>query len=98
MATIEFEAAAIEFDLVDSPPKEFDLAAATTEWSADEYVPSIDGGVEVYDGPYEAVPALDAQTLPTANRLLTQDVTVEEIPRYRTSNLGGGYTVVIAQG
>ena len=51
---------------------------------------------ESYAGPYEVVPKTESQTLETADKLMTQDVTVQAIPFYRTSNQSGGYTATIA--
>lgn len=34
-----------------------------------------------YRGPYEVTPTLDAQVLPTAQKLMTGDLTVKAIPR-----------------
>ena len=49
-----------------------------------------------YEGPYVVRPApFRSQVLETANKLLDDDVTVEEIPYYKTSNPAGGYTAVI---
>lgn len=39
-----------------------------------------------YAGPYDITPLLSAQTLPTAKRLLKQDVIIEKIPQYEVSN------------
>lgn len=50
----------------------------------------------LYEGAYTVTPkAFEQQGLPTADRLLTQDVTVFEIPYFETSNLSGGSTVYI---
>lgn len=51
---------------------------------------------DTYEGAYEVTPeAYNEQTLETANKLLTADVNVKEIPYYETTNPGGGYTVII---
>lgn len=55
------------------------------------------GDIPVYDGPYEAIPKVDAQTLPTAKKLMTDDVTVHGVPFYEVSNEQGGNTVYIAK-
>lgn len=55
------------------------------------------GVVPVYDGPYEAIPKVEAQTLPTAKKLMTDDVTVHGVPFYEVSNDQGGNTVYIAK-
>ena len=53
--------------------------------------------VPVYDGPYEAIPKVEAQTLPTAKKLMTDDVTGHGVPFYEVSNDQGGNTVYIAK-
>ena len=37
-------------------------------------------------GPYDITPLFSAQTLPTAKRLMQQDVIIEKIPQYEVSN------------
>lgn len=66
-------------------------------FTSDEYIPMIATDADEYEGPYDVVPRLAAQSLATAQKLMLDDVTVEGIPSYRTTNVGGGYTVVIAQ-
>ena len=53
--------------------------------------------IPVYDGPYEAIPKVEAQTLPTAKKLMSDDVTVHGVPFYEVSNDQGGNTVYIAK-
>ena len=48
-----------------------------------------------FDGPYEVTPRFHKQTLETKNKTMTDDVTVETIPVYRTINPSGGNTVSI---
>lgn len=55
------------------------------------------GAVPVYGGPYEAIPKVEAQTLHTAKKLMTDDVTVHGVPFYEVSNDQGGNTVYIAK-
>ena len=50
-----------------------------------------------YTGDYEITPKVDAQTLPTAQKFLHQDVTVKGIPIFDVSNMSGGRTVYIAK-
>lgn len=50
---------------------------------------------DYYRGEYVITPSTNEQTLPTANKLLSRDVLVEEIPYYETTNERGGYTVII---
>ncbi len=49
-----------------------------------------------YEGPYVVTPILyGAQELDTNNKRMTDNMTVREIPITQTTNLHGGYTVVI---
>ena len=50
---------------------------------------------DTYMGPYEVTPRLTSQTLETEDKLMTDDVTVYEIPVTYTSNIYDGQTVVI---
>jgi len=51
-----------------------------------------------YTGEYEVTPkAYDDQVLETQNKLMNDNITVFKVPRYDTSNLGGGLTVFIAE-
>lgn len=63
---------------------------------------TVSGSVEIagsvttrYTGSYEIVPQVAAQTLDTANKVMTDDLTVTAIPYYQTSNVSGD-TVYIA--
>jgi hypothetical protein len=49
-----------------------------------------------YVGDYTVTPRLGEQVvLETAQKSMTQNVTVEQIPMYETTNLQGGKTVII---
>lgn len=53
-------------------------------------------GAEIYDGAYLVhSEAHEVQILPTANKQLTKNITVEKIPYYETSNLSDGITIYI---
>lgn len=53
-------------------------------------------GVEIYDGEYVVhSEAHEVQVLPTANKQLEKNITVEKIPYYETSNLSDGITIYI---
>lgn len=56
---------------------------------------SIPVGYKDYTGSYEVTPRVDAQTLPTTDRHMVDDVTVQAIPYYEVSNLQKGKTVII---
>ena len=72
-----------------------DAGGATFE--ADSYIPYRTSAYPDYDGEYDVTPKLAAQTLATADRVMHADVEIGGIPSYRTTNVGGGYTVTIAQ-
>lgn len=60
------------------------------------------GGINVnpapeYEGEYEVIPKVIEQKLPTANKLLTEDIKIKEIPYFETSNTSGGHTVFIGK-
>lgn len=50
-----------------------------------------------YEGDYEITPKVEAQTVPTKNKVLVDDMTIKSIPIYKTSNNSGGTTVYIAK-
>lgn len=50
---------------------------------------------EPYVGEYTITPSIHSQTLPTAQKYMTSDVTVKEIPYFETSNDYNGETVYI---
>lgn len=50
---------------------------------------------EAYTGAYEVEPIATAQTLPTKDKLLNDDVNVSGVPLSTTTNSGGGKTVSI---
>jgi hypothetical protein len=52
---------------------------------------------DLYAGSYEVTPEVDAQTLSTAKKLMTEDLTVKAIPFFDVSNNSGGRTVYIAK-
>lgn len=51
--------------------------------------------VEIYTGSYEITPKVDAQTMTTAQKFMTDNVTVKAIPFYDVSNTAGGKTIYI---
>lgn len=51
---------------------------------------------DTYGGPYVVTPKTEEQTLYTAKKLMTDDVTVKSVPYYATNNSSGGLTVYIA--
>lgn len=51
-----------------------------------------------YNGEYEVTPLVDKETtLPTANKIMTKDVVVKQVPYFETSNNTGGETVYIGK-
>ena len=52
-------------------------------------------GGERYTGDYEVTPKVEKQTMPTKDKILINDMTIEAIPFYNVSNTSGGSTVFI---
>lgn len=48
-----------------------------------------------FPGPYEVTPNLSDQVLETAQKRMTEDLTVKAVPVYRTANPSGGNTIII---
>ena len=48
-----------------------------------------------YEGSYTVRPSIDAQTLPTNQKYMTDDLTVQAIPYSEVSNQSGGMTATI---
>lgn len=65
-----------------------------TEFSEFQEISVIDE-IEAYDGPYVVTPAIDSQVLSTAQKRMTDNMTVKAIPYFRTSNPQMGETVYI---
>ncbi len=61
----------------------------------DSYIPMRPIDIEEYEGEYIVIPSTTEQTLPTEDKFLTQNVVVEEIPTYQTTNPAGGITYII---
>lgn len=53
--------------------------------------------VSPYEGDYEVTPKVNEQVLPTAQKFMTNDVTINGIPIYRVTNNSGGTTIYIAK-
>ena len=52
-------------------------------------------GGEPYIGEYTIIPKVEAQTMPTKGKVMSDDVTVKKIPYFDVSNNSGGSTVYI---
>lgn len=72
--------------LINLQPTEIELELQVSQES---------GKWEEYKGSYNVIPNWNEQVLETKNKVLKDNVTVDEIPKYKTENLGGGYTVII---
>lgn len=51
--------------------------------------------IEEYDGAYVVIPRAEAQTLPTENKKMRDDVSILGIPYAETTNQAGGMTAAI---
>lgn len=63
----------------------------------ENYQQIISHSVERYNGDYVVVPKTDSQVLKTRQKLMTDDLTVKEIPYYEVSNESNGNTVYIGK-
>lgn len=54
-------------------------------------------GAPEYSGPYDITPLFSVQVLPTAKRLMQQDLTIKKIPQYEVANDSSGYTLIIGE-
>lgn len=52
-------------------------------------------GGELYEGDYTVTPKVKAQTLPTAEKVMVDDLQIKAIPFYNVGNTSGGSTVYI---
>lgn len=50
---------------------------------------------EKFSGDYRVIPAIESKVVPTKDKLMEDDVIVEQIPYYEVSNPQGGSTIVI---
>lgn len=50
---------------------------------------------EKYEGDYNVIPRVYEQVLPTKDKLMLDDVTVEVIPMMKVINVSNGYTATI---
>ena len=52
---------------------------------------------EVYEGPYQITPGVESQSIPTAQKFMSDDVIVKAIPFSIVSNTSGGTTAYIGK-
>ena len=57
----------------------------------------VGGSGEAYTGAYEVTPDVVKQVLPTAQKTMSRDVTILEIPFFEVTNNSGGTTVSIVK-
>lgn len=83
---------------VKTPEKDQTLSPAVAQ-DAQNVAPALSIAITLpapeYDGPYEVTPAVDKQIMPTDQKLMTDDMTINAIPYYDVSNTSGGSTVYI---
>ena len=56
---------------------------------------SVEKEIDPYGGSYDVTPMVSAQTLPTAQKKMIQDMTIKGIPYFETSNSHNGKTEYI---
>lgn len=52
---------------------------------------------EAYKGDYDVTPKVGEQVLPTKDKYMVDDVTINPVPIFEVSNTSGGNTVYIAE-
>ena len=77
---------AVEFDIL---PQTFQ-----TDFGDVQTITKYVGG-DIYTGSYAIVPKIKAQTIPTKDKVMIDDVKIEKIPITTVSNSSGGNTVII---
>lgn len=89
----------VEFDLhFSSDEEKLDLGFQSDKVEIENKFGQIETVVvhdEVYDGVYEIVPTLEAQTLPTGGKYVPKDINVTGVPNFEVSNIFGGNTFYI---
>ena len=86
----------VRINVSSSPSVTFRFGQAASPAMAVELGRPVYLGGEPYEGPYEVTPKVTAQTLPTAKKLMREDVSVRAIPYFGVSNPAGGNTIYIA--
>ena len=89
-------------ELIITPTNESKLIPSETaavEFGADSYIKIIHtSDVDEYEGDYDVTPKANAQTvLPTQDKLLRDNVTVDKVPYYQTSNEYGDTVYIAAE-
>lgn len=59
--------------------------------------PPVTSPTNVYTGPTEFTPSYAEQIAETNGKLMRSDLTIKEIPVYKTKNATGGYTIYVAE-
>lgn len=86
-------------DVINLPNQEIDVDVAPLQEIGIEQGAIIDvAPAPPYEGDYEVTPKVEAQTMPTKNKLLIDDMTIKGIEIHRVKNSSGGTTVYIARG
>lgn len=87
----------IDIDLTLDLPQDIDIeldGQQEADFDVNDIVEIIRGEFPFYEGPYSVTPRVAEQQLETRNTTVTQNIEVEGIPVYRTSN-PYGTTVII---
>lgn len=83
-------------DVINTPTQSVDISVnPLQEIEVEQDVAIIVNPAPPYEGEYEVTPKVTEQTLPTAQKLLEEDVHIKEIPYFEVSNNSGGNTVYI---
>lgn len=86
-----------EFNIFVKGGKSIRLPTGGKYCDRDILVTTEDNSADEYKGGYTVTPSRKTQVLETQNKLLKENITVNEIPYAEVSNLGGGTTFYIAR-
>lgn len=86
-------------DVINLPNQEIDVDVAPLQEIGIEQGAIIDvAPAPNYEGDYTVTPKLEAQVMPTKDKVLNEDMTIKGIEVHRVKNSSGGTTVYIARG
>lgn len=72
----------------------FELEQLNSTFNA-SFTQTCDGETEEYKGSYEVIPKFEEQIIPTASKVMRNDMKIKEIPVVTVSNSSGGNTKII---
>lgn len=89
----------LTIDIIDVYAQDIDIVplGSEVEINLDDTNKIPQNTYESYTGDYEVIPQKESQVLKTKDKLMSDDVTIKEIPFFEVSNLAGGTTCYIGK-